>query len=65
MRHIYILLHFCQFLLKNPRSKALIEEGNKYENTPLHAAAQKGYVKIVQVSLLLRDGLWKHPGRAV
>jgi len=39
-----------QFLLKDRKGKTLVEEYDKYENTPLHVAAKKGYVKIVQVS---------------
>lgn len=39
-----------QFLLKDRKGKTLVEEYDKYENTPLHVAAKKGYVRIVQVS---------------
>ena len=39
-----------QFLLKSGKGKSLVEEYDKYENTPLHVAAKKGYVRIVQVS---------------
>ena len=38
-----------QFLLKDRKGKTLVEEYDKYENTPLHVAAKKGYVRIVQV----------------
>lgn len=40
-----------QFLLQDRKGKSLVEEYDKYENTPLHAAAKKGYVRIIQVSL--------------
>ncbi|KAJ7378358.1 hypothetical protein OS493_023613 [Desmophyllum pertusum] len=43
-----------EFLLKDRKGKTLAEEYDKYENTPLHVAAKKGYVKIVQ--LLLDSG---------
>ncbi|XP_073254183.1 uncharacterized protein [Porites lutea] len=43
-----------EFLLKSGKGKALVEEYDKYENTPLHVAAKKGYVRIVQ--LLLDNG---------
>ena len=39
-----------QFLLKDRKGKTLAEEYDKYENTPLHVASKKGYVRIVQVS---------------
>ena len=39
-----------QFLLKSGKGRSLVEEYDKYENTPLHVAAKKGYVRIVQVS---------------
>ena len=54
----YVLPCFCiliffhatlQFLLKDRKGKTLVEEYDKYENTPLHVAAKKGYVRIVQV----------------
>lgn len=44
-------LSWFQFLLQDRKGKALIEEYDKYENTPLHVAAKKGYVRIIQVSL--------------
>ena len=44
------LSFFLQFLLKSGKGKRLVEEYDKYENTPLHVAAKKGYVRIVQVS---------------
>lgn len=43
---------FFQFLLQDRKGKALVEEYDKYENTPLHVAAKKGYVRIVQVSFI-------------
>ncbi|XP_020622350.1 ankyrin-3-like [Orbicella faveolata] len=43
-----------EFLLKDRKGKTLVEEYDKYENTPLHVAAKKGYVRIVQ--LLLDNG---------
>ena len=47
---ILIFLHATlQFLLKDRKGKTLVEEYDKYENTPLHVAAKKGYVRIVQV----------------
>ncbi|XP_031561478.1 transient receptor potential cation channel subfamily A member 1 homolog [Actinia tenebrosa] len=36
-----------QLLLKEPKGKSLVEECDKYENTPLHIAARKGYVRII------------------
>ena len=60
-----------QFLLKSGKGKSLVEEYDKYENTPLHVAAKKGYVRIVQVSSNSRGCQWKsqqaqntpeHPG---
>ena len=46
-----IFLHATwQFLLNDRKGKTLVEEYDKYENTPLHVAAKKGYVKIVQAS---------------
>ena len=56
-----------QFLLKSGKGKSLVEEYDKYENTPLHVAAKKGYVKIVQVSSYSRVSVKaatgpKHPG---
>ena len=48
---IFIFLHTTlQFLLKDRKGNTLVEEYDKYENTPLHVAAKKGYVKIVHVS---------------
>ena len=44
------LSFFLQFLLKSGKGKRLVEEYDRYENTPLHVAAKKGYVRIVQVS---------------
>lgn len=44
-------LSWFQFLLQDRKGKALVEEYDKYENTPLHVAAKKGYVRIIQVSL--------------
>jgi len=40
-----------EFLLKDRKGKTLVEEYDKYENTPLHVAAKKGYVRIVQLLL--------------
>jgi len=46
-----LLLSFVlQFLLKSGKGRSLVEEYDKYENTPLHVAAKKGYVRIIQVS---------------
>ena len=39
-----------QLLLRHRRGKALVKEGDKNENTALHCAAQKGYVRIILVS---------------
>ena len=47
---LLLLSFFLQFLLKSGKGKRLVEEYDKYENTPLHVAAKKGYVRIVQVS---------------
>ena len=47
---LLFLSFFFQFLLKSGKGKSLVEEYDKYENTPLHVAAKKGYVRIVQVS---------------
>ena len=47
---LLFLSFFFQFLLKSGKGKSLLEEYDKYENTPLHVAAKKGYVRIVQVS---------------
>ena len=44
-------LSWFQFLLQDRKGKALVEEYDKYENTPLHVAAKKGFVQIIQVSL--------------
>ena len=56
-----------QFLLKSGKGRSLVEEYDKYENTPLHVAAKKGYVRIVQVSSYSRVSVKaatgpKHPG---
>ena len=56
-----------QFLLKSGKGRSLVEEYDKYENTPLHVAAKKGYVRIVQVSSHNRVSVKattgpKHPG---
>jgi hypothetical protein len=37
-------------LLQDPKAKRLLEESNKYENTPLHIAAKKGFINVVRVS---------------
>ena len=45
-------LSFCfmfQLLLLQPNGPSLLEEFDERENTPLHAAASKGYIKIVKV----------------
>ena len=52
-----LLSFFFQFLLKSGKGKSLVEEYDKYENTPLHVAAKKGYVRIVQVSSIIRVSL--------
>ena len=38
--------------MKNSCAKKLLEESDKYENTPLHVAAKKGYINAVRVSYL-------------
>ncbi|XP_015765476.1 PREDICTED: transient receptor potential cation channel subfamily A member 1 homolog [Acropora digitifera] len=45
-----------QFLLQDRKGKALVEEYDKYENTPLHVAAKKGFVQIIQFLLQDRKG---------
>ena len=42
---------FCQVILENENAKALINECDRYENTPLHVAAMNGYASVVQVRL--------------
>ena len=46
----FLFSFVLQFLLKSGKGKSLVEEYDKYENTPLHVAAKQGYVRIVQVS---------------
>ena len=38
-------------ILENENAKALINESDRYENTPLHVAAMNGYASVVQVRL--------------
>ncbi len=38
-----------QALLEHPNSKDLLDISDRYDNTPLHIAAQKGYVSCVKV----------------
>lgn len=63
----FLFSFVLQFLLKSGKGKSLVEEYDKYENTPLHVAAKKGYVRIVQVSSYSRVLVEaatgpKHPG---
>ena len=46
MLHIFYLL---QILREHSKIKSLLEEFDKNENTPLHVAAMKGHVNIVEV----------------
>jgi 7,8-dihydro-6-hydroxymethylpterin-pyrophosphokinase len=36
-------------LLSHHKAKKLLEESDKYENTPLHVAAKKGFINVVKV----------------
>ncbi|XP_048577664.1 transient receptor potential cation channel subfamily A member 1 homolog [Nematostella vectensis] len=38
-------------LLKHPFAKALVNEGDLYEDTPLHIAAMKGYLGVTEILL--------------
>ena len=40
-----------QLLIEHPKVKFLLEEFDKNENTPLHIAAMRGYIKIVKMLL--------------
>ena len=40
---------FLQYLLKDKRAKALLNEPDKFEDTALHLAASKGFDEIVRV----------------
>ena len=42
---------FLQYLLKDKRAKALLNEPDKFEDTALHLAASKGFDEIVRVCI--------------
>jgi len=45
-------LETLELLLNHPKGRSLIEEFDEGENTPLHVAASKGYIKIVRMLLI-------------
>ncbi len=52
---------FFQVLLEQHKAKRLLEESDRYENTPLHVAAKKGFINVVRVSyesVILSIGSW-------
>ena len=36
-------------LLENNKAKKLLKESDRYDNTPLHVAAKKGFINVVRV----------------
>ncbi len=38
-------------LLKDPRSKRLLDSGDRYDNTPLHVSAERGLLTVVTALL--------------
>lgn len=40
-----------QILLKDPRCLELVDTSDRYDNSPLHEAARRGYVKTVRALL--------------
>lgn len=40
-----------QEILGHPGAKQLINESDRYEDTPLHVAAMNGYASVVEVRL--------------
>ena len=42
---------YLQEILKHSEAKLLLDQVDLYENTPLHAAANKGYALVTEVGL--------------
>lgn len=53
MTDILYDLVFLQELLDHASSKSLINKGDIYEDTPLHVAAEKGFVVVAEVEYLV------------
>ena len=47
----FTIVLYLQALLDHPNSKDLLDISDRYDNTPLHIAAQKGYVNCVKVNI--------------
>ena len=47
---LLLIYVFFQVLLDQHKAKRLLEESDRYENTPLHVAAKKGFINVVRVS---------------
>ena len=46
---IYPYILSFKILLSHPKAKGLLDVSDRYDNTPLHMAAQNGYISILRV----------------